>query len=339
MAALLWASPGWAQFEGAGQDDGWLEEGDDSSHSRRPPNLSNDLLDPAGLSRFHLTTRFAPGLPEDTFSDDLRWTIVPALQLRLRPGLTLGAALPLAIYAPNPGENSFINGNLRVGVAGGGYVRLKDPEAGEIAPRLGFGGAFDIYAPIANGTGNVDCVPSLNVCDAVGTVRNMHAYEPELFADEAMFFRARMHADIAVSIFSAEVELGLSPGFTAKKDPQFLLLMSWAARLSLKAGAHFEPYAEVANAQQVAGKSLDIRLNPNLTVMSITGADLSTPVMLTLGLRTHFAGMDPALFVSIDTRDSVVIFGLDLAGALRPGPSRRDDGDDFLQSGDSDPWD
>lgn len=323
------------------EDAGWLDGQDAEMAAQRAPNMSTELLDPGALSRFHLTTRGTPSVPGDAFSDDTRWTIMPAAYFGIRRGLSLNGALPFGVNAPHPGENNFITGNLRVGVSGGGYVRLKEPAAGETAPRLGLGGALDIYAPTAHGTGNASCIQSLGICDAVGTVRNLHAYEPELFADDTMFFRARFHVDLTVSIFAAELELAMSPGFTIESNSQFLLLMGWTGRVSLKAGPHFDPYLEIGSALHLAGRSQDVRLNPDRSIASITGLDLSTPAMLTLGLRTHFASFDPALFVSIDTRDSLVIFGLDLAGALRRGPTRRDDAADFLEGAEAggDPWD
>jgi len=338
---LLLGAPAGAQEE-VGDNTAFLESGADKLAARRPPNISTELISVEGLSRFHLTTRMTPGMPDDAFSDDLRWTFVPAAHIRIRRGMTLDATLPMGAFIPSPGENSFILGNLSVGVSGGGHIYLGTPHPDRTTLRLGLGGAFDLLAPTASATGEDFCQVALEVCDRVSSVRNLHAYRPEMYVDGAMFVRARFHAELSVSVFTAELELALTPGVDITKDPEarFLMLVGWAARASVKAGPYVEPYLELANAQHVAGKNQIINAAPDLTITSITGRDLSTPVMVTLGLRGHFRNFDPALFASIDASDGLVIFGLDLAGALRPTPRRGDETRDFLRGpGDDDPWD
>lgn len=320
----------------------FLASGEERLAAKRPPNLSPDLIGLEALSRFHLTTRMTPGVPDDAVSDDLRFTIIPTAHVRIREGMTLDAVLPLGAYAPHPGENSFVFGNLSVGLSGGGHIFLGTPAPDRITPRLGLGGGIDVLAPTASATGEDRCDLALEVCNPIATLRNLQAYQPELFVEGALFFRARAHIELVVSVFTAELELSLTPGVDIDEDAdeRFLMLLGWAARASVKAGPYVEPYLELTNAQQMAGENLRIDLNPDLTVRSIVGRDLSTPVMLTIGLRAHFFGMSPALFASIDTRDSLVVFGLDLAGALRPGPQRQEDSQDFLRGpGDADPWD
>lgn len=323
------------------QDD-FLETGEERLAARRPPNLAPDFVSVEALSRFHLTTRMALGLPDDAFGADQRWTFLPAAHLRIRKGMTLDLALPFGAYAPSPGDNSFVLGNLAFGVSGGGQMYLGTPSPDAVTPRLGIGGGFDVLAPTAAATGEDTCVFALGVCTPIGTLRDLHAYQPELFVDGALLFRARAHVQLAVSVFTAELELSLTPGvdITDGAEDRFMMLLGWAARASVKAGPYVEPYVELKNAQQVSGKNLRIDLNPDLTIREITGRDLGTPVFATIGLRGHFYGVSPALFASIDARDGLVIFGLDLAGALRPGPRRQDETQDFLRGpGDRDPWD
>lgn len=328
--------------------DDFLRSSEAELARRRPPNLSPELVGVAGLSRFHLTTRATGGLPAqpatgasgEAFSDEMRWTIVPTAHFRIMKGLTLDAALPFGVHTP-PGENSFVLGNLSFGVSGGGHFWLGTPNPDTITPRLGIGGAFDVLAPTASFTGEARCRIALGVCSPVGALRGLHAFQPELFVDEAMFFRARLHLELIVARFTAEAELSLSPGFTVVGDTDALMLLGWSTRLSYKAGAYVEPYVVLGNSQHVVGKQ-DVlpRLAADLSLITIDGRDYSTNVHVTLGLRGHFHSFDPALFVTIDAADGIVIFGLDLAGAFRPEPRGKDETKDFLRGfGDDDPWD
>lgn len=339
LAATLTALASVASAQGADADD-FLEDSDARLVKFRAPNLSTELVNLSGLSRFHLTTRVTPGVPDDAVSNDLRWSFVPEAHIRIREGLTFDARIPFGFFAPSPGENNFVFGNLSLGVSGGGHVFLREPSPDHISPRLGIGGAFEILAPTAATSGSSRCVPALDVCEPVGTLRGLQAYSPEMFTEDAMFFRARAHLELIVSVFTAELELALSPGFTIVDDPDFLMVLGWAGRVSVKAGPYVEPYVELTNARHVAGENQVVRLNPDRTVDVIEGLDLSTSVQITIGLRGHFKAFDPALFVTIDANDGLFIFGLDLAGALRPSPKRRQDADDFFRGeADGDPWD
>jgi hypothetical protein len=89
-----------------------------------------------------------------------------------------------------------------------------------------------------------------------------------------------------------------------------------AGRLAYVVTPELEPFLEMGSAIQLAGEN-DL-------------GELSTPFLLTPGVRFHFFGLDPAIFVSFNFEEaSAIIFGIDLAGALRP---RRGEagGDDFF---------
>lgn len=282
---------------------------------RHSPNIATDLLDPKARTRFHLTTRVSASTPDDTFTDDLiRTTFDLNMYLRATRGFSVTAAMPFGLVAVKPGKDTFIIGNLRLGVAGGDYFLLGTPSPDEgRTPTLGLGGAFDVYIPTARVGDEDSCL----LCAPVSIVRNMRAFEPESFTDDSMWFRVRGHADLALGPFLAELELGLSPGFSYGDDGEFMMVFEWAARASVDIGPYIEPYLELGSAIHVVNKSEMIRLNPDLSIAQITGYDLTTPAMLTIGLRAHFANLDPAFFTSIDLRDGLIIFGLDLAGAVR----------------------
>ena len=324
------ASPGVAHAQG---DEGYGEDGDPQA-PRRPAHLSADLLDPQGHTRFQLTSRFTPSGPEGTISNDSRLTFMARAHVQAFEGLAVSAALPLGVAVARPGPDAFFVGNLRLGVEGGRRVYLADPSPDQPAPSLNFGGAFDVYVPTAAAAKNDFCL-GLDACDAVALVRDLHAYEPEAFTDDAMFFKGRFHADASWSVVNAGLELSLTPGLTLDDDPELLLLFGWVVRASVAAGPHLEPYLEVGSALHLAGRHEIITiLNPDRTVRSLLGQDYTTPVLLTLGARAHLSGFDPALFVAIDLRDGYVIFGLDLASVLSSSSqSARERGEtrDFLR--------
>lgn len=274
-----------------------------------PPNMSTDLLDPSGRMRTHLTSRVTFSDADQVFSPGSVWSFELFTAIRLTRGLALTAVLPFGFHAPSPGEDRLFFGNLRLGVEGGGFFRFATDDVARSAPKLGFGGALDIYAPTtpsARSSGDLERTGAVQASTAA--LRGIRAYQPELYLADTMAFRARGHLQLAVGPFTGEVELGLSPAFTLESRSRFMMLLGWAARASFKGYHHLEPYAEIASSLHLGGA--EDRSRP-------LHDDLSTPVLLTLGARAHLGGFDPALFVALNLDQGGIIFGLDLAGAVR----------------------
>lgn len=274
---------------------------------RSPPNISADLLDRAGRSRFHLTgrTTFDDGV--SAFSSSSVWALEAQAALRITRGLAMTFNLPFGVTAPSPGANNFFFGNFRVGVAGGSSFVVLPSNQSRGAGTLGFGGAFDVYAPTAPDLGDLEC-PGQRFCAPVSQVRGIRAYEPFLYFEKLMSFRARGQVDFALDPFSAQLELGLTPGFTTRSDVDFFMFFSWALRARAFPIYEVEPFLEIGSNLQIAG--------PNVQIAG-GSLDASTPVHLTLGGRFHFGTMDPALFATLDLKNGIFIFGVDLAGAVR----------------------
>ncbi len=303
----------------------------DEVDDERPPadaraGLSDQFLVPTGLSRFHFTPRITPSTQEGTFENDLRYSWIIQGHIGVSDSFTANFALPLGLFTPDPGPNPFVFGNVRLGIGGGNTLHLGEAEPGQKRPDLAFGGAFDMYLPTTNVSDDQFCA-FLNtlggggVCDVSGLIRNLHSSEPELFISDAMLFKLRGHAELRVSIINAQFELGLSPGFTTRSDSDFLMLLSWAGRLGVRPTYGFEGFVEAGSSIQLAG--------PDSTLLA---PDNTTPVLLTFGGRAFISGFTPALFMSIDLRDSFVIFGLDIAGTLANRTVEdRDTGGDFLE--------
>lgn len=268
---------------------------------------STDLVDPAGLTRMHLVARSTFTDGASVFSGASAWAIEAKAFINLTEGLALTAVLPFGAILGRPGapEELFL-GNLGVGVTLG--VPLTSGEA----PRLKLGFGVDALLPTASASDE----PSVGI--ARSTAAAIRAYEPQLFVPELLSFRLRGLTELRTDVLSAQVELGLVPGLTVNAEQDFVLLFSAAGRVSADLGVA-EPFLELGCATQVSG---DGRIKP--------------PFLVTPGLRLHIADtFDPALFVSFNfVESSAVIFGLDLAAAIRPskGPKRaRSEGaDDFL---------
>jgi hypothetical protein len=270
------------------------------------PTISAELLDPLGLTRFHLVTRanFFDYANSAAFERDVAtWSFEARAHVRITRGLALAAVLPFGLLLPGPGrENRFFFGNFSLGVGGGTRWFVGGPGLS-----ISIGGGLDLYAPTAPESTPDDLLPiatGLGFATPQILVASMRAYEPQLYLPDLMSFRARMLARIQASIFTGELELGLVPGFTVASQSDFVMFFGVAARLSVQPSEHLEPYVEMGVTTQVAGPS-----------------DLSPPFLVTPGLRFHIAeSFDPAIFISFNfVEASSIIFGVDLAGALRPG--------------------
>src|SRR5688572_11362111 len=175
--------------------------GDDKIEPLIPPNLSTELLDPVGLSRFHFVTRASFSDGDAVFADDATWTFEARAHVRIIPGLAITAVLPFGLFAPEGPGDTFFFGNFSVGIAGGGtfYFGTRD---GATAPMFRLGGALDIYAPTAP-------EPDANepeLARAEAAVISLRSYEPELYTPTAMSFRARAQAELTYDLFTAQLE-------------------------------------------------------------------------------------------------------------------------------------
>lgn len=269
------------------------------------PNISSELLDPNGLSRFHLVSRAV------LTTDDQLWSWEARANVRIIRGLSLAVTLPFALLVPRSGsgDNQFFFGNFSVGVAGGGPVLVGAPDD----PAISIGGALDIYAPTAP---EPQPVPEDELLGrAQLAVASMRAYEPQLYLSNQMAFRARGLGRLRAGMLTGELELGLTPQFTLDSQSDFRILFSAAARVAVLPIRYVEPFVELGGSVEISGPGL-----------------LKPPFLITPGVRFHIADMlDPALFVSFNfVESSAVIFGIDLAGALRPAVRGGNDMEDFF---------
>jgi hypothetical protein len=271
------------------------------------PNISSELLDPDGRTRGHFVTRASFADDQKTFSSSAVWSFEARIHLRITEGLAATVVLPFGyVDLPAPGTQQFFFGNFALGVAGGGRFHLAgDSNTESPGPILRLGGGLEAYAPTA---------PRPNGSDArflaEQAVAGIRSYEPELYVGDVMSFRARVHADISINIVTCEIELGLAPAFTLTSESSFLMWFSGAGRVSLRPIDEVEPYLEMGSAVQIVGNN---RLSP--------------PFLITPGVRFHLWNVDPALFASFNLADAKqIIFGVDLAGALRK--TRSDLGED-----------
>lgn len=286
-----------------------------------PANVSTDLIDPDGHSRFHLVTRasFGDGHGK-VFSNSSIWSFEGRGHVRLADGLALAFVVPFGLYAPNAGPNKFFFGNLSAGIAGGGRILLGESSGAEAHPILRLGAGLDVYAPTAPKPPATDPI-------LLGTeiaVALMRAYEPYLYASNMMAFRARLHGDLSISLFRAELELGLVPGFTLGSSTEFLMWLSVGGRVSVRPANEIDLFLEMGSAIQIAGPFPKPPVN----------GDLSPPFLVTPGARFHVLGLDPAVFVSFNFKEAAsLIFGVDLAGVFQTTRTdlRNRDSDDFLK--------
>ncbi|MCA9552189.1 MAG: hypothetical protein KC933_19270 [Myxococcales bacterium] len=280
---------------------------DDPAETITRPGLTHDLLDPEGRTRFHLITRLTPSTGEGKFTNDLRATIMARAHIQVFEGLAVNAALPAAGAWPDPGADAYLVGNIRLGVEGGHAFYVGDSRADAARPRIALGGAFDLYLPTAATADNAFC-GTVDACDGTVLVRDLNAYEPESFIDDALMTRLRFHADFSMASFTAGLELSLSPGLTLDTNPEFIMLFGWMVRGAVAAGPYLEPFVEIGSSRMATG--------PSNGLLDLLVSNYTTPTTITLGARAHLGGFDPALFLSVDARDGYLIFGLDLASVF-----------------------
>jgi hypothetical protein len=287
------------------------------------PPLSTELLDPSGTSRFHLVGRVSFADSAHTFSSSSLWSFEGRAHIRVIEGLALSAVLPFGYFSQPGSPKEFFVGNFAVGVGGGGRILLTDDPSGEgRAPAIRIGGALDVYAP----TAPKPAADDLFLAIAEIAVARMRAYEPYLYLANLMSFRGRAHADVTLDIFHAGFELGLTPAFTLSSSSEFYLWFSAAGRGSIRPTEWLEPFVEIGSAILILGPDTPIALPGGGSTKSY----YSPPLRVTPGVRLHFLALDPAVFASFSFKESKsILFGLDLAGALRG--SRSDLSEDIFR--------
>ncbi len=281
----------------------------DSDLARMEPAfLSASFLDTRIRSRTHVTSRNLI-VTEPLGSD---WLLNSTVDLKAAGQLTENVGLTGTIpfgFLGREGQNvEPFFGNLKFGVETGWLFDLEQiTQPDRPVSQIGLGFSVDAYFPTST-----DCLDR-PFCQALTIAQNFHPFEPELYVQNAMLFRTRLHGDFRYDVVQGEVEVALSPGFAFDlPEDGAVLLVSWAARLSTQPIPELELYSEVAS---------------SFTVVSpeVFYSDVDSPAMLTLAARLHLPkfSFDPALFTSIDLDDATVLVGLDLAGLIRNRPSRR----------------
>lgn len=250
---------------------------------------STDMIDPAGLTRFHLRTSATFADADAAFSGSTTWAYEARAHIRLTRGVALSAVLPVGLSTR--GDASGFLGNLALGLTVGGEVHRE----GDLAVRLG--GGFDTYLP--NSSADRDGrAAQLDVAAS-------RAYEPQLYLPASLSFRGRFLGELDVGDFTVAAELGLVPTASFAEDAQgFAVLFGAASRVSYRVTSSVEPYLELAATTQIAGDG-----------------EIAPPLMLAPGVRFHLAeAFDPALFVALNFVEAhAVMFGIDLASVIRPG--------------------
>ncbi len=266
---------------------------------------SAELLDPAGLTRFHLTTRATFSDGDSVFSDSSAAAYEARAFFRFTPGISASIVAPVGVRTADAGNHAAF-GNVGLGFIIGGILSEGPGKLFRLA------GGFDAYLPTAT------LADDGGVAQRYSAVPAIRSYEPMLYVPKLFSMRVRGHVDVTIESFTAELELGLVPGFDLRDEGGALLLFSAAVRGSFQLGA-VEPFLEIANTRQIAGD----------------GA-ISPPLLITPGVRFHIADIfDPAIFFSLNFEEpAAVIFGLDLATVLRPQSKakrqEKADHDDFL---------
>lgn len=289
---------------------------------RPPPPVSPDLLDPAGLSRFHLVTRLSFAEGGDTFADaGTLWTFEPSLMVRLAPGIAVGGALPLALDAQSRPDDAFLLGNVRLSAAGGLFVPLDADRAGVLDPRLHFAVGADVYLPTHTDPGPSGLGFSSRLCPSPCQARRLRAYEPALYLREAALARVRTQAAFSAAGLRIAGELGLTPGWYVQgaAEGEAIVLYGFGVRAEYVGLRAVAPFAELVGSGALQSPD---RGGPPFS----SAPDAPDPIHLSLGARVHVGEVAPALFVTLDLDEGSAFFGLDLAGVLRPSfrPPERD---------------
>lgn len=288
---------------------------------RPPPELSADLLEPSGRSRFHLTTRMSLARNNDSLDGPLAMTFVPKFWVSVLPGLAVGAVIPLGL-TELPGSDQFFLGNVRLGVMGGTFVPLSRADGGDRGPRLHFAGAFELLIPTLT--------PPDQLCDRQGLcigperARALHAFDRELFFPDTLLARPRAQLAFGYRGFRIGVEGALAAGayIDGSTEGEAVMLIDFATRVSYDILDQVEPFLELQTSRTL--------VHPDGIVPPSAFDPDNTPLQLSFGARVYVGELSPSLFATWDSVRSIVFFGLDLTGVLRTTTGQRRDDNVFI---------
>jgi hypothetical protein len=308
-----------------------------------PAYLSTSFLDPLNRTRAHATVRFGffeqelllrvPNAePQAARRDTMLGSAEITFVLRGTDHFSVAVTLPIGWEVTDGFDAIALYGNTKLGFNFGGEVQLPGLQASQSTrpiPKIGLAGALEIYAPTALDVAVQDCGARV-FCSPMENLRQFRSLEPELWTNDAVWFRTRWHTDFRIDIVQFDLELGLTPGVTIQDQADFVLLANWATRAAVLPVPEVELFAELGASYGVV--TPDDRVFPSAPGVSdfigdvrTVDDDLDTPVRLILGTRLHLASasFDPAIFVSFDFDQANVMFGLDLAGMIRSRPGER----------------
>src|SRR5262249_44796894 len=115
---VFFAPTSFAFAQAAHTPSAWFE-------GKRPeavPDLSSDLVDPPGLSRFPLVSRAGFSNGSKVFSSSSIWSFEGRAHIRVIEGLALSAVLPFGLRSFSDEPHKFFLGNVTAGIGGGGKI-------------------------------------------------------------------------------------------------------------------------------------------------------------------------------------------------------------------------
>jgi hypothetical protein len=295
------------------------------------------LLDPDNMTRIHATVRFGPvrqSVPEVDLDPVLRGSMVGSLELaahiRIRDGFSLIFALPTGFE--NVHREPFVPlvGNAKVG---GTWGRVHEFQT---ATKLGvravaLASALELYLPTALGPSWINC--GRPFCFPMENLRRLRPDEPELWTNDTMWSRFRVHGELRSLYLRLVGELTISPGWVIKRDDLphgFAALFGGLAFVGLrfdwwKPLRGWELTLDCAGSKAIVAP--DDRLFPNSPgfedfIESFAGSgepqfpnDLDIPIRVGVGLRYHTEKglFSPGFKVTFDLEDVIPMFVFDLS--------------------------
>lgn len=262
------------------------------------PRYSTELIDPGGSSRLQVVGRMMFSDGDSVFGGVAVQSYEIRLGIGITDGLALNANVPVGLLSPpGDGDSESFVGNFSLG-GSYGFGVLEQP-----GMNLDLAGALDVMFPTSPRP------DSANLILAQIMVASIRAYEPQLYLPQLLSFRFRTQAELDIDALALTVELALSPGVTTGEESDFIMLFGVTGRASYLIGRTVEPYLEMGAALDVAGP-----------------APIRPPMLITPGVRFHIGEIfDPSIFMSFNfVQAPQILFGFDLAGALRPSDGKKD---------------
>jgi len=303
IALALLILPGSARADEFIKGGGWVEPG----QIRVPAaDLPLEGVDTHGRTAFHLTIRWTPADVAHV------WHFDPTLAFQVIPGLAITAGVPMTLLAPQRSGTSdrFALGNIHFGVVGGMGLALTKPTEERRGIDLRFGGGFDLYVPTAP-------IPSEDRL-AAAAAQSYRILDPASWNVRGVGGRFRLAVGLEGDFWGVAGELGISPSFNVEEEANNASL--WITPL-LRARVvlldTIEPFIELGGSVNAISRGV--------TLGSVGGTGSAFEFQMTPGIRFHFLGVDPAIFVAIQPDGaSVYTLAIDLAGAVPKKVRARD---------------